>query len=367
MEQKRCEQCHKEKDLTEFRKSNSKIDGHMRMCKECYNENMAETQRRAQEEWEQRAGLRAELRERQQQNQERDRLLALVRTCSNCGASYTLDEEHWSQYCAPCQQRADEWFAQQPERECRDCKRTFPLGAFKASPYYREGILVAYPYQRCEECHEIWRKNFCPTAYPTCQMCGTVKKYSHFLQEYNGNRLDIIKVCCTDCIPQFTALPENEQIAFLRRAMVKTYGAEASIYCIHYGDGEHHNHIGRTKNIGRRMSQYRAKLGDKFHHYHILEKLPFGPLSMERESLWMAHAIKHGWPIDNFLLMIVDKDRLGFSQHQQKIAGMVQTIEPLTAPWSDTKPIVQSFMGTLDAEIVRWFLEREPTIGNRPH
>jgi hydrogenase maturation factor HypF (carbamoyltransferase family) len=81
-----------------------------------------------------------------------------------------------------------------------------------------------------EEIEEEERRKNNRQAYPLCPMCRTPTYVSDFLRDYQGQRLDIIKVCCKKCIPSFEALPKNEQLERLRLAMIKTYGETAVIY-----------------------------------------------------------------------------------------------------------------------------------------
>ena len=74
------------------------------------------------------------------------------------------------------------------------------------------------------------------TAYLLCPMCGKPTYYGDFLPAHQGYHLDLIKVCCKNCVEQFEALPEGEQLSLLHQAMVKTYSEKAFIYGLHYDD-----------------------------------------------------------------------------------------------------------------------------------
>lgn len=117
---KRCEQCHAEKELDLFHKSNSKTDGRMRICAQCYKDNLHETQRRQAElmqKWEQerieREQQKQQERERQEQERQarnREASLAANRICPRCKAVRT-DGRLWEsghlyfpRYCEACQE-----------------------------------------------------------------------------------------------------------------------------------------------------------------------------------------------------------------------------------------------------------------------
>ena len=144
--------------------------------------------------------------------------------------------------------------------------------------------------------------------------------------------------------------------------MVQTYGETAVIYALQYDDHFPCQHIGRTKHYKRRMQEYKSRWDREIKHHFILEEVPFGPLSMERESRWMLHALKHGWPIDNFELLTTGEDGLGGKRMQAKLTEVVQLFEPLTAPFEVIEPLLSYFMNTCDARIVHWFVERQSQI-----
>ena len=224
----------------------------------------------------------------------------------------------------------------------------------------------------CPTCREEQRKKN-RQAYPLCPMCGTPTKVYDFLREYNGYKLDIIKVCCTTCIPRFEAMTEHEQRSWLRSAMVKTYGETAVIYALRYDACETCHHIGRTKHLTRRMAEYRRNWDKPIHSYYILEEVPYGPLSMERESRWILYALKHGWPIDNFDMFTSERfasrspephmpnERLREMEENEqlekaRLLAAVANLEPLTAPFDQIAPIIRSgFMNTCDMLIAHWF------------
>ena len=185
-------------------------------------------------------------------------------------------------------------------------------------------------------------------------MCGTPTRVWDFLREYRGFRLDLIKVCCETCIPRFTAFPEAEQIRWLCNAMKVAYGESAVIYVLHYDASSTICHIGRTKRLARRMAEYRRNWDKPIHHYSVLEDVTPGALSMERESRWMMHALKQGWPIDNFELLQGGEDGLRGQHTQKKVTLAVTNVDPLTAPFKVIEPLLRSFSNTSDARIVHW-------------
>ena len=77
---------------------------------------------------------------------------------------------------------------------------------------------------------------------------------------------------------------------------------------------------------------------------------------MEYESRWMMHALKYGWPIDNFELLTGGEDGLSGQRQQVRLTKAAQLFEPLTAPFEVIGPLIQeNFLNTRDAEIVNWY------------
>jgi hypothetical protein len=155
--------------------------------------------------------------------------------------------------------------------------------------------------------------------------------------------------------------------------MVKTYGETAVIYALRYDVCETCHHIGRTKHLTRRMAEYRRNWDRPIHSHYVLEEVPFGPLSMERESRWILHALKEGWPIDNLNMFAFERIASRSSelhtpnerqreiqekeQHKKaRLLTEVADLEPLTAPFEQIAPIIRSgFMNTIDMFIAHWF------------
>jgi hypothetical protein len=100
---------------------------------------------------------------------------------------------------------------------------------------------------------------------------------------------------------------------------------------------------------------------------------------MERESRWILHALKHGWPIDNFDMFAPEKSaqQLGHSRpdadrilerldeirakelHKKELLiAAVADFEPLTAPFEVIEPLLAHFGNTHNAPIVHWFVEQ---------
>lgn len=301
-------------------------------------------------------------------------------------------------------------------KQCRDCQQTFPVdkNGFLYVPYfeihstlcpkcgkpldikweegggfsyscpghvgcsstrsYETGTLV-----RCPRCHQARRQKN-RQVYPLCPLCGVPTHYSDFLSVYEGYPLDLIKVCCVNCAPQFASLPEPQRLWRLRRAMVNAYGETAVIYGLHYDESDAVHHIGRTKHLERRMYQYRQDWYKAIHHYSVLEEIPFGAHSMERETRWLLHALKHGWPIDNFDLhteeRLVNPDqpntrggifrltpdgeaRAQEIQKKETLLAVITDFEPLTTPFEAIEPLLRKFSNTPDARIVHWFVEQK--------
>ncbi len=336
--QKLCEQCKEVKELSAFHRRKNKTDNRMRICAQCYMENLHETQRREAEAMQKR-------REQQElERQERERRI-----------------EQAEQERLARQQVLDAWYLQQPASRCVDCKQVLAASAFDYSMMREiDGTWIpATLHKRCKPCHEAYRERN-RQINPLCPMCGSPTRVFDFLREYQGHRLDIIKVCCENCIPRFEALTEPEQLELLRRAMVKAYGETAVIYALQYDDSFPCQHIGRTKHYTRRMAEYKRKDWYKDIQSHfILQQLPFGPLSMEYESRWMMHALKYRWPIDNFDLLKGGEDGLSGQHTQARLIEAVQSFEPLTAPFEVVGPLLrENFMNTCDAKIVNWYCSR---------
>jgi hypothetical protein len=293
-------------------------------------------------------------------------------------------------------------------KQCRDCQQTFLVDGhgFLRVPYseehgglcphcrkpldikWEEGGDLSYncpecsstsahwmsTQVRCPRCHQARRqKNV--RVYPPCPLCGVPTYYSEFLREYEGYWLDCIKVCCVNCAPQFASLPEPQRLWRLRRAMVKEYGEVAVIYGLHYDESQAVHHIGRTKHLEKRMYEYRRDWHRAFHHYSVLEEVPFGALSMERETRWLLHALKHGWPIDNFdqhieerlispdqpntrggIFRLIPEARARELQKKEMLLADIADFEPLTAPFEVLEPLLQRFSNTSDAHIAHWFV-----------
>jgi hypothetical protein len=79
-------------------------------------------------------------------------------------------------------------------------------------------------------------------------------------------------------------------------------------------------------------------------------------LTMEYESRWMMHALKCGWPIDNFELLKLGEDGLGGINRQAQLTEIVQGFDPLTAPFEVIQPLLRKyFTNTADAAIANWY------------
>jgi len=360
-ERKECEQCLEPKVLTAFHRRKNKTDNRMRICAECYKANLQETQRRQRELQQERERRRVE--EKRYRREESQRVRASLPTLMLTLLSGRTNF-------------------------CEDCKQEFPID--------ERGCLVVpfLPPATCEQCGEpltievhedwvsydcqghsggasnLWRgssSTYCPTcheerrkknrqAYPLCPICHAPTRIYDFLREYQGHRLDRIKVCCKNCISQFEALAEPAQVEHLRRAMISAYGETAVIYALQYDDHFPCQHIGRTMHYTRRMAEYKRDWHLKIQHHFILQQLSFGPLSMEYESRWMMHALKYQWAIDNFELLKGGEDGLSGRRQQAQLTEAVQAFEPLTAQFEVVGPLIREyFLNTCDAEIVNWY------------
>ncbi len=364
-ETKVCEQCGREQDIEEFyrRPQKNNPECRIKLCKTCYLENIRERRRREVELQRQRE------EQRRREEEERNR--------------------QWEEKNREREEAYHQWYAQQPARLCIDCKQVLPATAFghSMSSPAEEGeefaVLPGGPlylpilHKRCTSCHEQYRQTN-RQVYPLCLMCGTPTRRYDFLRKWEGFRLDLIKVCCEQCIPRFETLPEAEQMEWLRQAIVAAYGKTAYIYGLQYREDENAektlwaqfknsffcHHIGRTKHLLRRMSEYRRGWYRQIKAHHVLEHVPFGGLSMERESRWMMHALKYGWPIDNFELLKIGEDQLGGRRQQEALTKAVAHFEPLTAPFEVIEPLLGKFLNTGDARIVHWYLEQVKGVGS---
>lgn len=362
LERKQCEQCKEPKALSAFHRRKNKTDNRMRICAQCYMDNLHETQRRQTELMQKREQERIE--EKRRKVEESQRVQALLptllsgetRTCEDCKQSFPVNGR--GELVVP--------FFDIHSASCERCGRPFDIeytadgrvnygcsGHVGGSATYWYGFSEKY----CPTCREERRKKN-RQSYPLCPMCSTPTRIGDFLGEYHGYRLDLIKVCCKNCIPHFEALPEVEQLASLRRAMVNAYGETAVIYALQY-DEHPCQHIGRTKHYARRMAEYKRDWYKDIQHHFILQQLSFGPLSMEYESRWMMHALKQHWPIDNFDLLKGGEDGLGGQRIQARLIEAVQSFEPLTAPFEVVAPLLrENFSNTCDTKIVNWYCEQ---------
>ena len=116
---KQCEQCHHQKLLTEFHRRKNKTDGRMRICADCYMENLHETQRLQEERQQQWAKQEQERKEREaQERKERDerqaaeareKSLQANRLCPRCkevrtdGSLWPNGHLYFTRYCEACQ------------------------------------------------------------------------------------------------------------------------------------------------------------------------------------------------------------------------------------------------------------------------
>lgn len=346
MGKKLCEQCHDEKDIELFRKVTNQYTGvhPMSICKDCYKSNQEAQRLKQAAEWE--AGAATRVAQRQQEREERE-------------AREERDRQE-QERLARQQAALEAWYLQQPDRQCIDCKKVLAASAFGYSMMREiDGVWIPAPLrQRCHDCHEGYRKRN-RQIYPLCPMCSAPTRLWDFLREYRGYHLDLIKVCCKQCIPAFLALPESAQLEQLRRAMVKAYGDTAVIYALQYDEQFPCQHIGRTKRYERRMAEYKQDWYKEIKRHFALQQLSFGPLSMEYESRWMMHALKCRWPIDNFELLKGGEDGLSGMRQQARLIEAVQAFEPLTAPFEVVGPLIrEDFIGTTDAEIVNWYCSR---------
>ena len=384
-QKKRCEQCQAEKDVAQFRKVTNQYTGvhPMSICRECYDKNSEERKQREAAEMEARTARRTQAgaaarpvprlwRPAPINNPEESaRVWTMIPTlmlaqlpggtkdCEDCGLPFPVDKRGClivpflpPLTCPRCEKPLHiEYHEEEGEEGWISYGCQGHLGG--GGRLYR-GFSPRY----CPACHEVRRRNN-RQSYPLCPLCGTPTRVYDFLREYRGYRLDLIKVCCKQCIPRFLALCEPEQLTVLRAAMVKAYGGEATIYALQYDERFPCQHIGRTKHYARRMAEYKRDWYRPIQRHFVLQQLPFGPLSMEYESRWILHALKYGWPIDNFELQKLGEDGLGGQREQAELTEAVKAFEPLTAPFAVVRPLViHHFGNTSDAEIVNWFCQQ---------
>lgn len=344
-----CEQCHAEKNIDLFYMVTNQYTGlhPMSLCKDCYKGNLEAQKRKSRTEWE--AG--AERRERA-----REQTLQVQKARDEQEREREQRDQEYRERQERQQELQEAWYRQQPGRQCIDCKQVLAASAFGySSSSMSEGFWLPDPlHKRCKPCHKTYREGN-KQVRPLCLMCQAPTQRHDFLQEYNGYRLDIIKVCCKQCIPQFEALPEAKQLELFHQAMIKAYGKTSVVYALQYDDQFPCQHIGRTKDYVSRMAQYKRGWYREIKRHFILQQL-FGPLSMEYESRWMLHALKHRWPIDNFELLKFGTDGLSGTRQQSTLTEAVQSFEPLTVPFEVVEELIYNdFIGTTDAEIVHWY------------
>ena len=342
---KRCEQCQIEKDITCFYRRPNKNDAEKRIkiCIDCYRANFAESKRQVetrQQQWqmEQQRRIAQQEAERHARQQEEDQKRLALR------------------------QELESWYQQQSDRLCIDCKQVLPASSFGYT--YLDKVDETYLpqlHKRCKTCHAEYRKQS-KQVNPLCPMCNLPTPVNDFLQTYQGCGLDLIKVCCTHCIPRFEALPVPEQLLSLRQAMVKAYGETADIYALQYNDQFPCQHIGRTKHYTRRMAEYKRRSdwrGDVQRHF-ILQHLSFGPLSMEYESRWMLYALKCGWPIDNFKITNIGEESPNGWFTPPELNEVLRGIDPLFAPFEKVQVLIHTyFSNTGDTDIVHWYCSQQ--------
>ncbi len=392
---KQCEQCKERKSLSAFHRRKNKTDGRMKICAECYMANLHNTQRAIKEQQQAR---------KQQQLEESERLKTTVSTLLK-GTNSNANHIQGSKVCQRCQQEFPTNahgalvvpFFSIHSTTCERCGKPLSIEYpedgmvhYWCSNHIAGGGPTWYGYSQthCPPCDEERRKKN-RQAYPLCPMCNTPTSVANFLRKYHGYRLDIIRVCCMSCLPSFQALSDQEQQTLLRQAMIKAYGETATIYALQYDDTFLYHHIGRTKHFKKRMGQYRRNWYRDIQTPHVLEEVAFGPLSMERESRWILHALKHGWPIDNFHMFDPDKLAQQETEHplspdvmpllserrkeihanqlqeEKELTAAAAEIEPLTAPFEEIEPLLKYFQNTSDVHIVHWFLTTVEKEGER--
>lgn len=419
-EGKQCEQCGRWKPLEAFHRRRNKTDGRMRICADCYLANLQQTYQRQRElvqQWEEercqqeeeqrrREALRLQIEEERLRQQESWLKLQPDHQCRTClqklpATAFPCESSRRGGYilhdqCITCIE-AEKRRQKEEKKRCRSCQGMFVIHAdgWLCVPFQETDVSQCYvcgtllqPEQQsdgsieyrctsdwfhtagvsqsghyhgtgtlCPRCRHSYRKRN-RQVNPLCPMCGTPTSVWNFLREYQGYRLDLIKVCCETCIPRFNAFPEAEQIRRLRNAMRNAYGESAVIYALHYDASGTVYHIGRTKHLTRRMAEYRRNWDKPIHHYSVLEDVTPGALSMERESRWMMHALKQGWPIDNFELFQGGDDGLSGRHTQEELTLAVANFEPLTVPFEVIEPLLRYFSNTPDARIVHWLVHR---------
>jgi len=134
------------------------------------------------------------------------------------------------------------------------------------------------------------------------------------------------------------------------------------------------------------LKHYNSKWSRAIKAYHIVEEVPFGGPTIDREARWLLHALKYGWPLDNFGMYgkeqrkylkrpsAFDLDatqqplRDAFSEKMQAETAELMTalaaIEPLTAPFEVIQPLFATLPNTGDAQIIHWFLTHEDSSTN---
>ena len=94
---------------------------------------------------------------------------------------------------------------------------------------------------------------------------------------------------------------------------------------------------------------------------------------MEYEARWIMHALKQGWPIDNFEKFMIDTQEKQEATPQEieeielhnqnwrnikaDILKFVDTIDPLTTSFDALQPYLHHFPNSRDAGIVRYVFD----------
>jgi hypothetical protein len=346
-----CTQCGVEKALSAYRKVTNQYTGvhPMSICRDCYKANQEAHEVQAAATWEASRAAHQEQRAAMAAWSARQAELAVW------AEQHRLEEEARTR-------AAEAWCAAQPPRRCVECKQVLPERAFGLPHMQQTGEeLEVFTSRkvRCEFCHDAYRRRN-RQLYPSCLLCGTSTESGAFLRMYQGFSLDLIRFCCEACIPRFLALSESEQLLYLRRGIVAAYGEQAVVYAIQDDAGFPLQHIGRTKHYTKRMATYCRRWERPILRTFVLQPLSFGGLSMEYESRWMLHALKYGWPIDNFARLEAGVDESSpIKGQEERLRALVAHIEPLTDPYAVVGPLVERyFIGAADAAIVNWYCEQ---------
>jgi len=329
VERKQCEQCNHRKLLTEFHRRQNKTDNRMRICAQCYRENLEATRHRGEE--------LARLRELERQEQERE------------------EQEKSAAHQQQQRERAAHW----PEKACIGCNQKFPInehghlvvpffdmhsstcercGASLIITYEEDGRLSYHCPNRhqagCGNQYHGYSEKYCPSCDEKRRIersvpcCVCQQKMGYFLGHYQGYAPwgggTAIRLFCYKCGEKgFLSLSPSQQAFYIRSRCDLVFPRGQVIYGL--VDPESHlvRNVGRTHTPTKRMSAHLRDRREDFAdvgngpYYSkatwmndlrikglrptmkILREVEVAPMVIEWERRYILHGIQQGWPLTN--------------------------------------------------------------------